>query len=131
MTNQPSGWAVGWTMFAGIMMIVMGAWWIITGIVAIAKDEFFVITQEWVFEFDVTAWGWIHLILGIVILAAGFGLFTAQVWARTVGVILGVVSALVAFAWMPYYPIWGIIFVAISVAVIWALTAHGRDITVA
>lgn len=128
MDNQPSGWAVGWTMFASIMMIVMGAWWIITGIVAIAKDEFFVITQEWIFEFDVTAWGWIHLILGIVILAAGFGLYTGQVWARTVGVILAAVAALVAFAWMPYYPIWGIIFVAVSVAVIWALTAHGRDI---
>lgn len=128
MDNQPSGWAVGWMMFASIMMIVMGAWWIITGIVAIAKDEFFVITQEWIFEFDVTAWGWIHLILGIVILAAGFGLYTGQVWARTVGVILAVVAALVAFAWMPYYPIWGIIFVAVSVAVIWALTAHGRDI---
>jgi hypothetical protein len=128
MDNQPSGWAVGWTMFASIMMIVMGFWWIITGIVAIAKDEFFVITQEWVFEFDVTAWGWIHLILGIVILAAGFGLYTAQVWARTVGVIIAAIAALVAFAWMPYYPIWGIIFVAVSVAVIWALTAHGRDI---
>lgn len=128
MDNQPSGWAVGWMMFASIMMIVMGAWWIITGIVAIAKDEFFVIAQEWIFEFDVTAWGWIHLILGIVILAAGFGLYTGQVWARTVGVILAVVAALVAFAWMPYYPIWGIIFVAVSVAVIWALTAHGRDI---
>ena len=128
MDNQPSGWAVGWTMFASIMMIVMGFWWIITGIVAIAKDEFFVITQEWIFEFDVTAWGWIHLILGIVILAAGFGLYTGQVWARTVGVILAAVAALVAFAWMPYYPIWGIIFVAVSVAVIWALTAHGRDI---
>jgi len=128
MDNQPSGWAVGWTMFASIMMIIMGAWWIITGIVAIAKDEFFVITQEWIFEFDVTAWGWIHLILGIVILAAGFGLYTGQVWARTVGVILAAVAALVAFAWMPYYPIWGIIFVAVSVAVIWALTAHGRDI---
>lgn len=89
------------------------------------------VTQEWIFEFDVTTWGWIHLILGIVILAAGFGLYTAQVWARTVGVILALFSALVAFAWMPYYPIWGIIFVAVSVAVIWALTAHGRDITVA
>jgi hypothetical protein len=128
MDNQPSGWAVGWTMFASIMMIIMGFWWIVTGIVAIAKDEFFVITQEWIFEFDVTAWGWIHLILGIVILAAGFGLYTAQVWARTVGVIIAAISALVAFAWMPYYPIWGIIFVAVSVAVIWALTAHGRDI---
>jgi uncharacterized membrane protein (DUF106 family) len=72
-------------------------------------------------------WRWIHLILGIVVLLAGFSLFSGAVWARTVGVIMAVISALVGFAWLPYYPIWGIIFIAIAVAVIWALTAHGRD----
>lgn len=129
MTDRPSGWAIGWTTFAGVMMVVMGGWWIISGLVAIVNDSFFVVTREWVFEFDVTTWGWIHLILGIVILLAGFYLFTGAVWARTVGVIIAVLEALVAFAWMPYYPVWGIIFVAISIAVIWALTAHGEDIT--
>ena len=129
MDREPSGWAMGWTAFAGIMMVLMGGWWIITGLVAIVNDEFYVVGEEWVFQFDVTTWGWIHLILGIVILASGFGLFTANVWARTVGVIIAVIAALVGFAWLPWYPIWAIIFIAVSVAIIWALTAHGHDIT--
>jgi hypothetical protein len=127
--EQPSGWAIGWTAFAGIMMVLMGGWWIITGLVAIVNDEFFVATEDYIFKFDATTWGWIHLLLGIAILASGFGLFTANVWARTVGVIIAVLAALAGFAWMPWYPIWGIIFVAVSVAIIWALTAHGHDIT--
>jgi len=129
MTDRPSGWAIGWTTFAGVMMIVMGGWWIISGLVAIVNDSFYVVTQEWIFEFDVTTWGWIHLIFGIIVLLAGFYVFTAAVWARVVGVIVAVLAGLIAFAWMPWYPIWGVIFIAVSVAVIWALTAHGEDIT--
>ena len=129
MDREPSGWAIGWTAFAGIMMVLMGGWWIITGLVAIVNDEFYVVGEEWIFQFDVTTWGWIHLLLGIVILISGFGLFTANVWARTVGVIIAVIAALVGFAWLPWYPIWAIIFIAVSVAIIWALTAHGHDIT--
>jgi len=111
------------------MMVLMGGWWIITGLVAIVNDEFFVATEDYIFKFDATTWGWIHLLLGIVILASGFGLFTANVWARTVGVIVAVFAALAGFAWLPWYPVWGIIFIAVSVAIIWALTAHGHDIT--
>ena len=76
-----------------------------------------------------TTWGWIHLIAGIIIYLAGFGLFSGAVWARTVGVILAAISAFVSFAWIPLYPVWSIVIIAIDVAVIWALTAHGRDIT--
>ena len=129
MSDQPSGWAVGWTAFAGITMVLLGGWWVIAGLVAIINDEFYVVTQEWIFKFDVTTWGWIHLIVGVAVLAAGFGLFTGQVWARTVGVITAVIAGLVAFAWLPWYPVWAILMIAASVAVIWALTAHGRDIT--
>ena len=131
MSDSPSSWAVGWTVFAGIMMILQGGWWIISGLVAIVNEEFYVVGPEWIFQFDVTTWGWIHLILGIIVLLAGFYVFTAQVWARVVGVIMAVLAALVAFAWLPWYPIWAIIFIAISIAVIWALTAHGEDITAA
>ena len=129
MSDQPSGWAVGWTAFTGFMMVLLGGWWVIAGLVAIVNDEFYVVTQEWIFKFDVTTWGWIHLIVGVAVLAAGFGLFTGQVWARTVGVITAVIAGLVAFAWLPWYPVWAILMIAASVAVIWALTAHGRDIT--
>jgi hypothetical protein len=128
MNGQPSGWAIGWTAFAGVLMVMLGIWWIVAGIVAIADDDFFVIAQEWVFKFSTTTWGWIHLGLGIVILLSGIGLFTANVWARTVGVVLALIAGLVAFAWLPWYPVWAIIFIAAAVAVIWALTAHGHDI---
>ncbi len=126
---QTSGGAVGLTALAGILMLMLGGWWIIAGLVAIVNDDFYVVTQEWIFEFSTTSWGWIHLILGIVVLFAGLGVFSAAVWARTVGVILAAISGLVGFAWLPYFPVWGILFVTLSVFTIWALTVHGRDIT--
>lgn len=128
MDDNPSGWAVGWTAFAGIMMIMGGIWWAIAGIIALANDTFYVVGQEYIFQFDVTTWGWIHLILGIVVVLAGFFVFNGAVWARTVGVIVAVLWALVAFAWLPWYPVWAILFIAVSIFVIWALTVHGRDI---
>ncbi|MCZ6504515.1 MAG: hypothetical protein O6834_00845 [Actinobacteria bacterium] len=128
---RPASGAIGLTAFAGFLMFMLGGWWIIAGIVAIANSDFYVVTQEWIFEFSTTSWGWTHLILGIVVLFAGFGVFTGAVWARTVGVILAGISGLVAFAWLPYYPVWAILFVTLSVFTIWALTAHGRDITMA
>lgn len=127
--SEPSIWAVGWISFAGIMLIMIGFFHAIAGLAGIIDDEFYVVGQEYVFQFDATTWGWIHLILGIVVLLAGFFVFTGSVVARTVGVIVAVISALAGFAWMPWYPIWGITIVAVAVSVIWALTAHGRDIT--
>ena len=56
MNGEPSGWAVGWTAFAGFMMVLLGFWWIIAGLVAVINDSFFVVTQEWVFEFSTTTW---------------------------------------------------------------------------
>jgi hypothetical protein len=123
-----SSWAVGWTMFAAFMMITIGTFGAIEGLAAIVKDQFFVITPEYLFEFDVTTWGWIHLIVGIVVLLAGFALFSGAVWARTLGVILAVLSAITNFAWLPYQPGWSILIIALDIAVIWAPTVHGRDI---
>jgi acyl-CoA synthetase (AMP-forming)/AMP-acid ligase II len=103
--------AVGWTWFAGIMMLLLGLFW------------------NYIFKLDVSTWGWVHLILGIVVFLASLALFQGAVWARTVGVILAGLSALVGFVWLPWYPIWGIIFIVTAVFVIWALTVHGRDVT--
>ena len=129
MSEYPSGWAMGLTAFAGLMMLMLGGWWVIAGLVAIVNSDFYVVTQDWIFQFSTTSWGWIHLILGVLVLFAGIGLFSGAVWARTVGVILAVLSGLVAFAWLPWYPVWAILFVTLSVFTVWALTAHGRDIT--
>lgn len=127
-TKEPSGWAIGWTVFAGFMMIMMGGWWLISGLVALFNSDFYVVTKRWIFQFDISTWGWIHLIFGIIVLVAGFFLFKGAVWARTVGVIIAVIATLLSFAWLPYYPVWGILLIAVSIAIIWALTAHGRDI---
>jgi hypothetical protein len=126
--RQRSGAAVGWTMFAAFMMILIGSFHAIAGLAGILEDEFYAITPNYVFELDATTWGWIHLIGGVIVLLAGFGLFSGAVWARTVGVIVATVSAIVSFAWIPWYPVWSICVIAVDVAVIWALTAHGRDI---
>jgi hypothetical protein len=128
-TEQRSGWAVGWAYFASIILILVGAFGIIDGIVAIAKKEFYVVGEKWVFNFNVTTWGWIHLVFGIVVLLAGIGILSGNVLARTVGVIVAGISAILNFMWLPYYSVWGVIAIALDVAVIWALTAHGRDIT--
>ena len=128
MDNEPSGWAMGWTAFAGIMMVMGGIWWAIMGIIALANESFYVVGPEYILQFDVTTWGWIHLILGIVVVLAGFFVFTGAVWARTVGVIVALLWALLAFAWLPWYPVWAVLLIAVSIFIIWALTVHGRDI---
>jgi hypothetical protein len=128
MAARRSGTAVGFTFFASTMMVLIGAFHAIAGLTGIIENQFYVATPNYIFQFDVTTWGWIHLIWGIVVLLAGFSLWTGAVWARTVGVYLAVLSAIANFAFIPYQPVWSIVMIAIAVTVIWALTAHGRDI---
>jgi hypothetical protein len=126
--RTPSGAAIGWAAFAAIMMIMIGCWWVFAGLVGLINGDFYAATKNYIFKFDTTAWGWIHLIVGVLVLLAGFGLFSGAVWARTVGVFMALLATLVGFAWLPWYPLWAILIIASSVTVIWALTAHGRDI---
>ena len=128
MNDQYSSWAVGWSAFAAIMLVMIGIFHALAGLVAIVDDTFYVVGSEYIFEFNVTTWGWTHLIGGILVVAAGFGIFSGNVLARTVGVIAAALSMIVNFAWLPYYPVWSMLMIALGVAVIWALTVHGRDI---
>ena len=128
MEQQRSGAAAGWIMFAGVVMVTAGIFQAIAGLAAIIEDEFFVIGREYAFEIDATAWGWIHLIIGLLLLASGFGVFSGNVLARTVGVIIAVGSMIAAFLWLPWYPIWAVIIIAVDLAIVWALTVHGRDL---
>ncbi len=121
--------AVGITATAGVLMFMVGIMHIVQGIVALANDTFFVVGTEYVFKFDVTTWGWIHLVAGAVVAAAGAYLFQGAVWARTVAVIVACVSIVASFLWMPFYPVWSLTIIAFDFFVIWAVTAHGRDIT--
>lgn len=118
--------AVGWIAFAGFMMILAGSFAVIAGLAAIINPDQFTATDS-LLEQSAETWGWWHLIVGAILFFAGFGVYAGNVLARTVGVIVATLSAISAFVWMPVYPIWGITVIAIDVAVIWALTAHGRD----
>ena len=118
----PSGMAVGGAIFAGVMMIIIGAFQSIAGLAAIIEDDLFVVGKDYIFELDTTAWGWVHLALGIVILIAGFALFSGKVWAGTFAIILATLSAVANFFYIPHYPFWSILIIALDVWVIWALT---------
>ena len=128
MSENRSGLAVGLSVFAGTLLVLVGVLHAVQGLVALFNDTFYVVGQEWTFSFDVTTWGWIHLLLGVLVAFAGFFIFRGAVWARTVGVAVAVLSAIVNFAWLPYYPVWGLVVIALDVFVIWALTLHGRDV---
>jgi len=121
-------WAVGFTLFAAIMMIMAGIFQALYGLVAIVNDTFYVTTPNYTFQFDTTTWGWIHLIGGVIVGLAGWALFSGRAWARVVGIILAVLSAVANFLWLPYYPLWSLTVIALDVFVIWALAAHGREI---
>jgi hypothetical protein len=127
-TREYSAGAVGVTVFAGIIMIMSGVFHAIQGIVALVNNNFFVVGKDYVFTFNMTGWGWAHIVLGVVVATAGFFLFQAATWARTVAVIAASLSILASFLWMPYYPIWSLTVMAFDVFVIWAVTMHGRDI---
>ena len=121
--------AVGLTVFAAILMILGGIFHAIQGLVALVNDDFYVVGPRYVFQFDVTGWGWIHLLAGILVGTAGFFLFQGAVWARSVAVVVAGLSIILNFMWLPYYPVWSMLIIAFAVFVIWAVTAHGRDVT--
>jgi hypothetical protein len=125
--QEPSGWAVGFILFAAIMMIISGVWQALAGLVAIFENEFYVAARNYTFEFDATTWGWIHLLLGLIVAFAGWGLLSGRTWARLVGITLAALSATANFLFIPYYPFWSLLIIALDIFVIWALVAHGRE----
>jgi hypothetical protein len=126
--EESSGWAVGFALFAAVMMIMAGSWQALAGLVAIFQNEFYVQTRNYVFQLDATTWGWIHLVVGVVVGLAGLALLAGQTWARVVGIVLAVLSAIANFLFIPYYPFWSMLIIALDVLVIWALAAHGREL---
>ena len=125
-TEQPiSGWAAGGITFAACVLVLIGAFQLIAGLAAIFDDEFYVVTNNYTFNLDVSAWGWIHLLLGVLLVATGFGLFARSTWAGVTALVLVMVSAVVNFFFIPYYPFWSIVVIALDMWVIWALTRPG------
>jgi hypothetical protein len=126
MSEQRSDAGAGWVSFAGIILITVGIFQAFAGLVGLIEDEFYAVTPEYVVQFDSTTWGWIHILIGLIVIAAGFGIFSGNVLARTVGVFAALGSMISVFTWLPWYPVWGIILIAMNIAIIWALTVHGR-----
>lgn len=126
-TTEPeaSAWAFGGLVFAAWVLIIIGAFEIVTGLVAILDDQFYVVAQNYTFDLDTTAWGWIHLLIGLLLVGTGVGLFTGQTWAAVAALVLAAISAVVNFFFIPYYPFWAILVIALDVWVIWSLTRRG------
>jgi hypothetical protein len=123
--REASGMAVGFILFAAIMMLMVGVFQALQGLVAIFENEFYVQTRNYLFQFDATTWGWIHLVLGLLVAFAGWGLLSGRTWARTVAITLAVLSAIANFLFIPYYPFWSLLIITLDIFVIWAVAAHG------
>jgi hypothetical protein len=117
-----SGWAVGGIGFAACMLTLIGTFQIIDGLSALIDDEFFVVGRHYAFDLDVSAWGWIHLIVGILLVVTGIALFGRSSWAGLAALCLALLSAVLNFFFIPYYPLWSILVIALDVWVIWSLT---------
>ena len=123
-----TGWT-GWVVFASVMMFLLGSLQAVEGLVAIFDDGFYHVTKSGlVVNVDYAAWGWTHLLLGVLIIISGLGVLTGNAAARTVGVVLAGLSALVNLAFIEAYPFWSVIAITIDVLVIYALIVHGREL---
>lgn len=124
----PSAW-VGMVVFAGVMLLLMGGFQAIEGIVALVRDDYYLTTRSGlVLTVDYTAWGWTHLLIGVIALLTGVGVLLGQMWARVLGIIIAVLGALANLMFLPAYPIWATIMIATDVLIIYALAAHGREV---
>jgi hypothetical protein len=126
-TRSRSLW-VGWVFFGSAMMIMLGAFNLIEGFVALFNDEYYVPTPQGLLLFDLTAWGWIHVITGALAVVVGVGVFSGATWARICGVIVCGFNAIAQLAFLSAYPVWAILVIALDVLVIYALIAHGDEL---
>jgi hypothetical protein len=123
--RETSGTAVGFILFAAIMMIMAGVFQALQGIIAIFENEFYVATRSYTFQFDATTWGWIHLLVGLLVAFAGWGLLSGRTWARVVALTLAVLSAITNFLFIPYYPFWALPLITLDILVMWDVAAKG------
>jgi hypothetical protein len=124
---EPTGWT-GWIVFASFMMILLGTFQAIQGLVAIFDDAYYLVGQNGlVVSVDYTVWGWVHLLLGVLIVISGIGVLAGNLAARTVAVLLAGISAILNLLFIEAYPLWSVIIITVDVLVIYALTVHGRE----
>ena len=125
--NKVTGW-VGWVYFAAFMIILAGTFQLIAGFAALLNPDYFKVVDGTLLEFDLTTWGWVHMLLGVLMLCAGTALFNGRMWARVVAMILAMFNLVAQFAFLSEYPIWSLVIIAVDILVIYALTVHGREV---
>jgi len=126
-TQTVSPWAHGIAVFAGLVMIIGGAFQALEGLAAVVNDQWLVVVPEYICAFDLTVWGVIHLLVGLALLVIGISLLRGQTWARVAGMIVAVISAILNFVFLPFSPLWAIMIIAVDMLVIWALAAYLRQ----
>ncbi|MGW0456478.1 DUF7144 family membrane protein [Streptomyces tendae] len=119
-------WATGLAAFAAVMLFLAGLLTLFRGIMAIAEDDVFVTTPNYVFQFDLTGWGWIHLALGALAMVVSAGLLKTATWARVTGVAIAGLVIIANFLSLPHYPVWSVVMITISGFIIWALCVMKR-----
>jgi uncharacterized membrane protein (DUF2068 family) len=119
----------GWIGFAGVMLMIIGGLDFFQGLIALFEDEYYVVTQSGFLVFDLTAWGWIMLIWGVLLLLAGFGLVAAQGWARWFAIVVVSLNfiAQLGFLGNSQYPLWSLTVMALNIIVLYALTARWSE----
>ncbi|MER7466951.1 hypothetical protein [Streptomyces sp. NPDC097981] len=122
-------WAAGLTSFAAAMLTVVGLLAFFRGIMAVAGDDVFLTTRSYMFRFDLTGWGWIHLVLGAIAVLVSIGLFRADRWARVCGIVVAGLVIIADFLSLPYHPLWSLVAIALSAAVLWALCVLNPEYT--
>jgi hypothetical protein len=114
-------WATGIAAFGGIMLATVGVFHFIEGLAAVLSDDIFQAPRNYLFDFNLTSWGWIHMVIGVAAVGVGISIVVGWHWGYSIGVLIGVVSAISSFAFMPYYPLWASVSVAFDIVIIWAL----------
>ena len=120
-------WALGVTVFVAAMLIMSGGWQFFIGLAALFGGDIFLSINGYIYSFDTTVWAWIHMILGLVFVIVGFFVFNGRSWAIWAAIGLAVFNGLLNFLWLPTYPIWGVVLIAVDVAIVWALVNSSRS----
>jgi len=126
--SGPGGWASGLIYFASSVLVIVGVFHALAGLTALLDDSFYQVPGSYALEANVTTWGWVQMIGGVAFVGAGFFLLSGNLMARIIAVFAAMVSAVASFWSIPYYPVWNILILALDVAVIWAVVAHGHQL---
>jgi hypothetical protein len=126
--SEPSATVLGFVIFAGVILILTGILWFFEGLAAVIQDDFFVIDGEYAYDLDISTWGWLHMAGGVILALAGLFIFSGNIIARMIGIVVAVLAAVANFFFIPYYPVWSLLIIALCIGVIWALTVHGDEL---